>query len=552
MTDLVRELPGPNDPDEGFGYVEPPRHEAGDPRDLQLQIRDWREGRATRNLWEAFQDAYIVVLAVIMIGAMGVTGVVQAQSASAVCATDDCDAARTFLPWAMLAGVLALTLAACHLFGPVVASAAEGFWLMDSPVRRSRLLRPRLVTVIVAAGLTASALSALVAAVTGSAPLLIGLWAVAGALLGSSMTALAAAEQGADRSIWVKTFQWIATTLAVAALMVVIAVAANWMALPVTVQSEEIALAAVSVLAFAVLVAAGSLAFARLNRIRRMRLTTGGNLVSGLSGAFSSLDFGLARDILVEQEAERRGHVQPTRGRGEGLAALFWRDVQRVVRYPVPLLGLIAALVVPYAAVALGLRVVAPALSALVLVMMLVPFMNSLRVLSRTKGLERLFPFSPRQLRSASMRVPALLAVWWTLASIPAFWGLASPLDRVSILTAIEMGLITGLAGFLGAVRWITAKGPNFGGAMIATGAGAMPPGVMLNLIKGIDIVALITAPYLLGAPVWVSMIIGVITYILLSGGMNSDAIREEQEKQKALAEKAREEAQKKAAAKRR
>ena len=35
-------------------------------RDLQLLIKDWRRGRATKSLWEAFHDAYIAVIAALI------------------------------------------------------------------------------------------------------------------------------------------------------------------------------------------------------------------------------------------------------------------------------------------------------------------------------------------------------------------------------------------------------------------------------------------------------------------------------------------------------
>ena len=37
---------------------------------------------------------------------------------------------------------VAVALAASRLFGPVLASAAEGFWLLDAPISRASLLRP--------------------------------------------------------------------------------------------------------------------------------------------------------------------------------------------------------------------------------------------------------------------------------------------------------------------------------------------------------------------------------------------------------------------------
>ena len=120
------------------------------PRELKELIRDWRKGRATRNLMEAFNDAYVVVIGALMVGAMVVNVVLRAQRTVAACDTASCLSARTLLPWAAFAAAVAVALAASRLFGPVLASAAEGFWLLDAPISRAKLLGPRLVGAVVA------------------------------------------------------------------------------------------------------------------------------------------------------------------------------------------------------------------------------------------------------------------------------------------------------------------------------------------------------------------------------------------------------------------
>ena len=77
--------------------------------------------------------------------------------------------------------------------------------------------------------------------------------------------------------------------------------------------------------------------------------------------------------------------------------------MQRLIRFPKPFVALVASALVPYAADALGVAFVMPFLAALALVAALVPFFGSLRVLSRTGGLARTFPFSTRQLRNACL-----------------------------------------------------------------------------------------------------------------------------------------------------
>ena len=147
---------------------QPPVLTPASPRELKELIRDWRKGRATRNLMEAFNDAYVVVIGALMVGAMVVNVVLRAQRTVAACDAASCLSARTVLPWAAFAAAVAVALAASRLFGPVLASAAEGFWLLDAPISRAKLLGPRLVGAVVAAGMGGAAIGALVSALTGS------------------------------------------------------------------------------------------------------------------------------------------------------------------------------------------------------------------------------------------------------------------------------------------------------------------------------------------------------------------------------------------------
>ena len=60
-----------------------------------------------------------------------------------------------------------------------------------------------------------------------------------------------------------------------------------------------------------------------------------------------------------------------------------------------------------------------------------------------------------------------------------------------------------------------------------------MPPGMMGNLIKGIDMVALIVGPMLLGAPTWVSLGIGLVALLVLRGGFDQEELKALQEEQR-------------------
>lgn len=502
-------------------------------RDLRSLMKDWRRGRATRHIWEVIQDGYVAVLAVVMIGAMIASVVWRAQGIAAECTTATCQTGRTLLPWAALFGTLAVTLAVARLFGPIVASAAEGFWLMDAPVRRSRLLAGRLVAVVVVAGIVSALFGGLVAALTGSPLAEAGIWAAASALGAAGLTAFAAAEQGADRHWTVRVLTWLAGALGLTALMAVVAVAAGWTTLGFDLTLGVRLAGIVGGVGVVLLLAGGAAAFARLDGMRRARLLSGGSLVSGMQGAMFAMDVGLMRDILVERDAMDRGHVRPTRGRGLGVNALVWRDLQRLIRFPKSLLLLLVGLVVPYAVGALGLGSFSPFISGMVLMTALVPLLGSLRVLSRTKGLARAFPFSTQDIRRAVMTVPAVLALLWAAAAVPAFAGLGSGTQHLPLLDAVIHAGLTGVAGLLAAVRWVTAKPADYGTPMVQTGMGAMPPGLMVNLFRGIDVMAGVTGPLLLGWSPWVSVVIAGVVFFLLQGGMSMEEAQAMQEEQK-------------------
>ncbi|AQP43845.1 DUF6297 family protein [Tessaracoccus flavus] len=510
-----------------------------DEKQLKLLMRDWRRGRADRNLWQALSDAYIMVFALLMIGAMIISSVVRAQQVVAVCETDGCLAARGLLPWAAVAGILASTLILARMFGPIVASTAEGFWLMDGPTDRRRLLAGRLVAAVALALVLGALLGALIAALTGSPLTHVGIWSLAGGLGSAGLIAFAAAEQGADRRWLVGLVQWVIGAAAIGTMVILVGGAAGWFDLGAAAQlSVELAYIVAGV-GLLLIVGAGIIAFLRLGRIRRQRLTSGGSLLSGLQGAAFALEFALIRDILVEAKSKERGHVRPTRGSGSGMRALVMRDVQRLWRQPLPLLILAATVIVPYAIQALGLAALNPPISALVLMAALIPFMNSLRVLTRTRGLQRCFPFDPAQVKQAAMVVPALLAAAWAGAAFPAFLGVGGGVV-VDPVAAGSAALVTGLAGFLAAVRWVSAKPADYSGPIVATGLGAMPPGLMFSLLRGIDMVALVTLPIVLGWPVWVSLLIGLIAFYFLRSGLDREELMAQQEEQKRLLDEER------------
>ncbi len=515
-----------------FYFVPDFEPEEVDEKELHDQVKLWRHGRATRSLWQVIQDGYVAVFSVIVLGAMLGNVLVQAQAGGAACTTDECGLARLMMPTAMVLACFSLTLSVARLFGPVLASAAEGFWLMDAPLRRRRLLRGRLILVVVLAGGLAAALTALVAALSGMPLVNVVLWTGTAGIGSAALMALAAAEQGIERTTGVRGALWLFGALTLAVLLAVVSIAAGWVpaTLGTAVDTAQWVVATVLALAVIGLVAWLVLASRRLEQIRRARLLSGGSLVSGMQGAMFALDFGLIRDILVEREAAERGHVRPVRGRGLGIWALVWRDLQRLVRSPKPWIGFAVSLVVPYAVDALRMTELNPLLSGLALFIALVPFLGGLRVLTRTGGMARSLPFKTSTLRTAAMLVPAVLALGWGALTTPAFIGIARTGADLPPAGGALTALVVGIAGLFGAVRWVTAKRPDFGVPMMATPGGAMPPTLMFNLLRGIDVVVVITAPLIMGAPHTWSLGIAGVVFILLRGTFNMDELKAEQE----------------------
>lgn len=500
--------------------------------DLHDLMKLWRHGRATRTLGQMLSDSYVTLFTVVLLSAMVISAVINAQHGMTGCNTEACDSGRLMVPTATVLACYALTVSVSRLFGPILASAAEGFWLMDAPISRRRLLRGRLTLPLVVAFFVPALIVALVSALSGMDWWSVAAWAVSAALGCVSLMAVSAWEQTHERERALQVIQGVFSAVALLIGVGVVSVAAGWLPTNWLLPAAALrpAVWGVSVFALAVAAVALIVTMRRLELIRRARLVSGGSLISGMQGAMFALDFGLIRDILVERKAAKKGHVRPTKGRGLGISALIWRDLERVFRSPAPLIGLGMSLLVPYAVDALRMSQLNPLVSALALFAALIPFLGSLRVLTRTGGLARSMPFKTTELRTAAMAVPAGLAVLWAVAAIPAFIGIANTGSDRSVFDAVSAALITAAAGLLGAVRWVSAKKPDFQAPMVATASGAVPPTLVFNLVRGFDMVALITAPLILGAPpVW-SAALAVLVFIGLRGTFNMDDLKAQQQ----------------------
>ncbi|MGI5951618.1 MAG: DUF6297 family protein [Brooklawnia sp.] len=518
-----------------FGDVEDFAAGQADERQLQLLMRDWRKGRATRTVWDMLTDSYVTAFSAIVVIAMVVSGIMSVQQSAAGCSTEGCVTARGLLPWMTLTLVVLLALTVSRIFGPVIASAAEGFWMLDAPIRRARLLSRRLWGVTLAGLAIGALLGGLIGMVTGLDLAAVAVWALATGLAAAAVVAFAAGEQTADRGVILGTLAAIVGVVGVGLLAAMVGVSAGVISIELDPARTEALGWVVAAVAAVLLVAAFASARVRLSNLRRARLVSGGDLLSGMQGAMFALDFGLMRDILVERRWLAKGHVHPVRGRASGRATLVWREIEKLQRNPRGVLVLLASALVPYALLSLGLGNLTPALSAIVLMFVMVPFFDSLRVLSRTRGLARAFPMSTSEINGALTTVPLGLALVWALAAAPAFAIIGQDsLDWGALGTAVMKAVITAIAGYVGAIRWVSAKSADYSSPMVATGFGAMPPSLAFNLVRGFDVIALITLPLLIGWPPMISLVIAAIAYMVLrSGGFNTQEMMDRNEEAK-------------------
>ncbi|MFV0405840.1 MAG: DUF6297 family protein [Propioniciclava sp.] len=521
--------------DWNFAFLPDAEPEIVDEPALHGLIKQWRHGRATRTLGQALSDAYFALFSVVLLGAMVTNAIIGSQQASGLCDTAACEAGRGLVPWGVLLAVCALTAAVARLFGPVLASAAEGFWLLDAPLQRAPLLRPRLRAALIGAVLAGLIVGGVVAVLAGSHWSQVVAWASATGGAAGAVMAWGAVAQSHEHSRALRVGQ-AGFALGATAVLGVMALgsAAGWLRSPPTWWTVY-APWGVAAVGFLITLWVGLVAQRRLELFARARLVSGGTLVSGMQGAMFGLDFGLARDILVEREAAAHGQVRPSRGPGRGIAALVWRDGQRLLRFPKPLLGVLGATLVPYVSNLLGLGMITPLIGGIVLFLALIPTLTSLRVLSRTSGLARALPFGTRQLRMATAVVPAILALGCALLTAPAYVGWLGGVQRIAFDAAFT-ALAVAAAALVGAIRWQTAKPVNFQVPMMATGAGAVPPTLIFSVVRGFDMVVLITAPLLLGLdPLW-ALGIAVVVFAVLSSGMNAaDMMAEAREQREEL-----------------
>ncbi|RYU11165.1 DUF6297 family protein [Nocardioides iriomotensis] len=480
---------------------------AGDPagaRELRADIRHWRRGRVSTSWLEAAQDAYVAVFATLMIGAMAGNVVLHLRRMAVdECVAAACRTGRATAPWLAVPVVLALVVAAARLVGPVSVTPAVASWVLPAPTDRAAVLRPRLVTAVAAATVSAALVSGLAAAVAGvpvavTASLAVGTAALAGGAVGFCAWAQARHE-GVSRAA--------GGSLAGLAWLVLVFLAVGRVPPPPSPSTGVWTAALVAVTAASILALVGG--WRALAVVPGRSVATAGALAPSLSGALAAMDLALIWDVLHARRWRSRGWVRPLRGRWRGPLALAERDLARLRRKPSLLVTPAAALVVPYVGATLGGQRVVVFLAAMTGFVACLGLFSGIRVLRRTSILERCLPLQPAEAGLAAIAVPMLVVLAWGLAVAPALHGVPSGLA----------GLVAGLAATTACVRWMVARPPDYRMPLVSSPGGAIPPALIGALFRGLDVILLTTGPLLLvptenGA--LVSLLVGGLTLSVL------------------------------------
>ncbi len=493
-------------------------------RALRSWMRSTRRQHADRSFWEIFEDVYLVLFTLAMAGATGGNVVRHLNSNASGCTSVTCGQLVTAMPWIIVPLLLATTIRVLLAVGPVSASRATGFWLLATPLNRASLLRPAYRLVITTVALTGTVVGAVIWALLGApwfdvftAALFIG------ALLVWAALATVWAQQAAGRTWWALR---VADVLLLAAVVPAVLLAfrsgedrftneilsgsayidadyRTGLAALVTESQTRWLLGGVALVVVAVVLAV--LASRTLDRLGRVSVIAGGELLAGLAGAASSLDVSMLGDVIAGRHWRLKGRVRSRRGRGADGAAIVHREFHRILRWPRRIAVAFGLLVVPYAVHGAGFHVLVPIAAAIAGFIAVRPMLDGLRTACRSTGLVRALGWDLRELRIVMAVVPGLFTVVWAACAYPAIGSAASSF-------AVAAAVISGT------VRQASARPPSYAGPLVTSPMGAIPPGLFSQPARGFDLLVLCLAPVLFNlSSLWVVVIPSVVLMLMFS-----------------------------------
>lgn len=496
-------------------------------------MRETRRKHADRSFGQLFEDVYLVIFTLAMLGATGGNVVKHLNADMTTCDSLHCMRLWQVIPYILIPLLVATTLRVLVSIGPVSASQATGFWLLGTPINRSAMLRPTYWKAIAGTAVLGGVVSTIA-------------WAVLGppfsSLAESSVVTTALMVCAACVTVWAqRTERRVWWTLRAADLLLVAAVIpAVWLAVrrfqdPEPIQmanviivqvrgfptfgetrghwygqgpvlsTEDLRLLVTVAVALVVVLLLVVLTARTLGRLSRTSVIAGGELLAGLAGAASSLDPSMLADVVSGRHWRLRGRAKSRRGRGSQGAALIHREFVRILRWPRRLVMAFALLVVPYAVAGAGFDPLVPIAAGFAGFAAIRPLMDGLRSVCRSKGLVRALGYDLRELRILMAIAPGLTTVVWALAAYP-------------ILGSGAATFAVGAGAIAGAVRQASARPPSYSGPLVASPMGAIPPGLFSQPMRGFDVLLICLAPVLLGlGSTWVLVIPGFVLAVMFS-----------------------------------
>jgi hypothetical protein len=417
-------------------------------------------------------DLYMIVLLIAVYGAAFARGASRYVDRGGV--LSDAHAANWWLAAAGTLALAGLAWRALRLVGPLLATPAAQAWCLATPVDRRGWLSAPLTGLLLAGALGGAGLAVaagLLAGLSGYLALLVT-GAGAGAAVISCGVLLQSWQQSRLRPI-----EWAPAAIGFAGAAVVLALHARAVSLPVpAVPGRWVALG--MVLVAAVLVTSAVLG---LRRVDRMALGTGAPVAGAAASAAMFMDPDLLFGVLETRRWRAVGRVRRWRWWPGGRSWLLLQaDLRRQLRRPGGLAVWAGLLVIPYA-----LAVLAPPLAGpgrlLAGYLAGNRLAAGLRTVRESPALRRVLGGTDLDLSLIHLAVPALgLAVWWSLSAAVH----QAPGYPVQVIFPL---------GLLGAVYRSASRPPrSYDRAVVETPFGLIPLGLLRQLVRGIDVVALL------------------------------------------------------------
>ncbi|GGM32299.1 DUF6297 family protein [Micromonospora yangpuensis] len=454
-------------------------------RQLRSRLRRARRRHHPPSLGDLLTDIYMAVLFTAMYGWAFVSNVREYLHSPSADPADPAE--RYWLAGAALLAVAGLGWQGLRALGPVLVTPATQAWAVSAPVDRRAWLLPRaglLIGLAAGAGaLLGAALGAVGTALVDRADL--GLAALAGAACGAAGVGLSIVAQGSlPGRRWPRLLGTGATVAG--ALGAVTVVVAHFTGLGLVRPSVPVA-GLVVVVALPLAVLTGALALRALPRVDRASLTTGAQFANAAATAAVLLDPSLLFGLVESRRWRGVGRVRSRRFlAGRRWWVLLQAEARRLRRHPSAPTAWVALVLLQYA-VAVAVPVAAGTAQVVGAFLAAGRLAGGLRAVSRSPGLRRVLGGDDTAVRLVHLVWPAVGAALWWVVTLPV--GGAQP----GWLTVV---LVLGVVA--GAYRAATKPPMSYDTAMVDTPFGMIPVGLLSQLLRGWDVVAVVVVARLL------------------------------------------------------